>query len=172
MTKKETKKELKAEENRAVVVEVDGYLMLLDMRNTNNENGYRQSALYMGKTLIDKKLTNREKINYACTIEDFCFMIDKKADKTNNPIRKYFLSNENGKTDELLKEAFEIQIIDIDSENKIDYPNINEKAKLWLELFSCANFEELEAIKHKSEMMYKVVTEIQEFSKKEGIYNE
>lgn len=168
MTKKETIVE--NEPKTAVLIEGGGYLILLDMRHTNYENGYRQSALYVGKILVDKTLTKQEKAHYVNTIENFCFMIDKNVDKTNKPIRKYTLASIETEIPKTLNNSFEVQIVDIDPENKIEYPDINENLKLWLELFNCANCEELEALKHKSEMMYNVVTKIQEKFKEEETF--
>ncbi|MCM1052663.1 MAG: Rpn family recombination-promoting nuclease/putative transposase, partial [Ruminococcus sp.] len=131
-----------------VLVELEnGDLINLEMYNKYDINAEKKSLLYISKVLGSKSLKASEKYDLARKAHQINFVKDDRVHNNKlSPIRKYTIINEENMNDRISPDLFKIYIIDIDDKDKFRYTNISERLKLWLELLSTDDEEELERL--------------------------
>ncbi len=118
----------------------DGSNINIEMQNYNDINSEIKNTLYiMGKFKDDlKPKVKYSKISKATQID---FLKKDKLHKSNQVIKRYGIINKEDINDIILKDYFEIIIVDVDAKKNIQYNKVNKRFELWRMLIG-ANTDE------------------------------
>lgn len=124
-----------------------------------------KSLMYISKTFATQLKKGEEYLSLK-KLRQINFIKGNYLHHNGSIINKYLIINEKDKKDQIMPDLFQIYIIDIDKNLKVDY-NINERLRDWIKLIGAGDKKKMEEATKSSPIMKEALEKMKEFSSEE-----